>query len=156
VRRDDARPDRWDTLAVDDNADSAPADDADVPAVGSAPAASAPWWEEGVDPDYRFSLANERTFLAWIRTSLAFIAAAVALEQLVPAFTVHGVRTALSVALAVFGLLAGVGAYRHWMRSERAMRRGEALPRTSLMLWLSIGLAAIAAVIAVVLAVQAT
>ncbi len=141
---------------MDDNADSAPADDADLPAAVSVPAASTPWWEEGVDPDYRFSLANERTFLAWIRTSLAFIAAAVALEQLVPSFTVHGVRTALSVALALFGLLAGVGAYLHWMRSERAMRRGEALPRTPLMLWLSIGLAVIAAVVAVVLVVQAT
>jgi putative membrane protein len=112
--------------------------------------------EDGTDPDYRFSLANERTFLAWMRTSLAFIAAAVALEQLVPSFSVRGVRTGLSVALAVFGLLAGVGAYRHWVRSERAMRRGEPLPRTPLMLTLSIGLAVIAAVVAVVLVVQAT
>ena len=113
-----------------------------------------PWWEEGSDPDYRFSLANERTFLAWVRTSLAFIAAAVALEQLVPTFSVQGVRTALSVALAVFGLVAGVGAYRHWARSERAMRTGEPLPRTALTLWLSIGLALIAAVVVVTLLVQ--
>ena len=32
---------------------------------------------EGEEPDYRFSLANERTFLAWIRTSLGLVAAAV-------------------------------------------------------------------------------
>src|ERR1043165_2701247 len=42
------------------------------------------WFQEGQDPDYRFTLANERTFLAWIRTSLALLAAAVALVQLVP------------------------------------------------------------------------
>ena len=33
----------------------------------------------GEAPDYRFSLANERTFLAWIRTALGFLAAGVAL-----------------------------------------------------------------------------
>lgn len=35
------------------------------------------WADEGDTPDYRFSLANERTFLAWIRTALAFLAAAI-------------------------------------------------------------------------------
>ena len=36
-----------------------------------------PAWVYGVgdDPDPRFSLANERTFLAWIRTGLAFVTA---------------------------------------------------------------------------------
>lgn len=36
----------------------------------------------GSDPDPRFSLANERTLLAWIRTSLAFLALGVALDAL--------------------------------------------------------------------------
>lgn len=36
-----------------------------------------------VEPDYRFTLANERTFLAWQRTALGLLAAAVALVQLV-------------------------------------------------------------------------
>jgi hypothetical protein len=31
---------------------------------------------DGAEPDPRFTLANERTFLAWIRTALALIAAA--------------------------------------------------------------------------------
>jgi putative membrane protein len=113
------------------------------------------WSQLGSDPDYRFSLANERTFLAWVRTALAFIAGAVALEQLVPSFTVHGVRAALSVLLALFGLVAAVGAYRHWARSERAMRLGEPLPRSPLMLGLTIGLVVVAAVVAVTLLVQA-
>ena len=43
-----------------------------------------PRWVYGVgtEPDARFSLANERTFLAWIRTSLALLAGGVALEAL--------------------------------------------------------------------------
>ena len=36
------------------------------------------WWLAGKTPDYRFTLANERTFLAWIRTALALMAGAVA------------------------------------------------------------------------------
>lgn len=39
------------------------------------------WRLEGEDPDYRFSLANERTFLAWMRTALAILAAGVLLDQ---------------------------------------------------------------------------
>ncbi|MBM4509720.1 DUF202 domain-containing protein, partial [Rhodococcus hoagii] len=31
----------------------------------------------GEDPDPRFTLANERTYLAWVRTGLGLIAAAV-------------------------------------------------------------------------------
>ena len=34
----------------------------------------------GTEPDPRFTLANERTFLAWIRTSLAFLAGGIAIE----------------------------------------------------------------------------
>jgi len=122
---------------------------------GVGPAGARHWSREGTDPDYRFSLANERTFLAWVRTALALIAGAVALEQLVPSFTVHGVRTALSVLLALFGLVAAVGAYRHWARSERAMRLGEPLPRSPLMLGLTVGLVVVAAVVVVTLLVQA-
>ncbi len=39
-------------------------------------------YEVGTEPDPRFTLANERTFLAWIRTALALIAAGIALEAL--------------------------------------------------------------------------
>lgn len=42
------------------------------------------WQLEGSEPDYRFSLANERTFLAWLRTALAMVAAGVLLQQLSP------------------------------------------------------------------------
>ena len=35
----------------------------------------------GSDPDPRFTFANERTFLAWNRTALAFVAAGLAAAE---------------------------------------------------------------------------
>lgn len=98
------------------------------------------WFDEGEDPDYRFTLANERTYLAWVRTSLSLLAAAVALIQLVPPFHVPGARTALSVVLAFDGLAVVVLAYRRWAGNERAMRRRGPLPHSPMLLLLSISL----------------
>ncbi|HTZ45187.1 MAG TPA: DUF202 domain-containing protein [Jatrophihabitans sp.] len=82
------------------------------------------WQQQGEDPDYRFSLANERTFLAWLRTGLALLAGAVALVQLVPPFRLSGARTALGIALAVLGLAMVCLAYTRWAANEKAMRTG--------------------------------
>jgi len=110
------------------------------------------WAQEGTDPDYRFSLANERTFLAWIRTALALLAGAVALRQLVPTFRVPGVRTLISLLLGGLGLAIAVTAYRHWAACESAMRHGRTLPPSPLMPWVAwvLGLAAVIVVVAVV------
>ena len=82
------------------------------------------WMAEGHDPDPRYSLANERTFLAWVRTSLAFAAGAVAVLHVVPPFAVPGARTALGAVLAVAGLVTAVLAYWRWRANERALRLG--------------------------------
>jgi inner membrane protein YidH len=86
------------------------------------------WYEEGEEPDYRFSLANERTFLAWLRTALALIAGAVALTQFVPSFSIAGLHTALAVLLAVAGTLLAAFSYRRWAQVQKAMRHGRPLP----------------------------
>jgi putative membrane protein len=87
-----------------------------------------PLHEVGEAPDYRFTLANERTFLAWVRTALAMMAAGVAVVQFVPGLAL--VRHALGIGLILLGgLLAGVS-YAHWERNERAMRLGERLPHS--------------------------
>ncbi len=92
------------------------------------------------EPDYRFTFANERTFLAWQRTALGLLAAAVALVQLVPELTVPGARRVLGVGLAVLAILtSGMGLVR-WQQADRAMRRGEPLPRHPSPTYLAAGL----------------
>lgn len=88
---------------------------------------------EGVDPDYRFSLANERTFLAWMRTALAIMAAAVAVVQLVSSGPVYHYRREVGALLAVLGLLISAAAYPRWRANQRAMRHAQPLPRPRLL-----------------------
>ena len=107
------------------------------------------------EPDYRFTLANERTFLAWIRTALALIAGGIAVVQLVPAFGVPQARHALGVVLtAGGGVLAGL-AVRRWQRVQVAMRRGADLPPTRLPVWLGLGLLAVTILVLALLLIPA-
>ncbi|QNE78275.1 DUF202 domain-containing protein [Streptomyces finlayi] len=106
--------------------------------------------EEGDTPDYRFSLANERTFLAWLRTALALIGGGFAVAQFLPDLP-WGVRTCLALALLVSGVLCALRAVNHWVRCERAMRRGEDLPVSRFPTLLSLAIAAAALAMVVVL-----
>lgn len=108
--------------------------------------------EEGETPDYRFSLANERTFLAWIRTALALVGGGFAVDQFLPGLR-WGVRVGLAVALLAAGALCALRAVNHWVRCERAMRRGEDLPVTRFptLLGLAVGLVAAVMLVIVVL-----
>ncbi|WP_329466047.1 YidH family protein [Streptomyces sp. NBC_01431] len=105
--------------------------------------------EEGETPDYRFSLANERTFLAWIRTSLALIGGGFAVDQFLPELR-WGVRVGLALALLAAGVLCALRAVNHWVRCERAMRRGEDLPVTRFPTLLGLAVAVVAVVMVVV------
>ena len=101
------------------------------------------WMDEGDDPDYRYSLANERTFLAWIRTSLALLAGAVAVVQLVPPFRFDAARTTLGAILTVTGLALSGLAYTRWATNERAMRGGRPLAFSPMLLILAGALSAV-------------
>lgn len=105
------------------------------------------------EPDYRFTLANERTFLAWIRTALALIAGGIAVVQFVPSFGIPGVRHGLSVALTATGGLLAALAVRRWRHVQAAMRRGEDLPPTHVPFLLGGTLFVITMVVLVVLVV---
>ncbi|KAB1907935.1 YidH family protein [Micromonospora tulbaghiae] len=82
----------------------------------------------GTPPDYRFSLANERTFLAWLRTGLALVAGGLAAAQFLPPLRLAHLREALAVALLLLGAAVSIRAVDHWARTERAMRLDEELP----------------------------
>lgn len=96
------------------------------------------------EPDYRFTLANERTFLAWIRTALGLLAAGVAVRQLVPPFAVPGATTGL--ALGCIGLASVVAAvsFPRWRRVQQAMRTGAPLPRSRMIVVLASGVVLLA------------
>lgn len=107
----------------------------------------------GHDPDYRFSLANERTFLAWIRTSLALLAAGVAVVKIVPSFGLPGGRLLLGVVLIVLALLLAATSYLRWRHNEAAMRLDRTLPSSPVPLVLAVGLSVVALIaLALVLA----
>lgn len=109
--------------------------------------------EVGTTPDYRFSLANERTFLAWIRTALALVAGGLAAAQFLPPLPVTHVREVIAVTMLVLGGVIAVRALDHWARTELAMRLGRDLPvsRFPAVLALIVAVGALLLVLAVLL-----
>ena len=107
------------------------------------------------EPDVRFTYANERTFLAWNRTALALIATGVAATQLLPKLQVAWGRRVLGLPLIALGAIVAAESFRHWRANEKAMRRGEPLPRSPMPLVLAIGILVVG-VLAVVLAAIGT
>ena len=105
----------------------------------------------GSDPDYRFTLANERTFLSWIRTSLALVAGG--LGAIVVLADVAGIEILGVVVLALAFVAAGT-AYRRWAMNERAIRLDEPLPPSVLPQIMTIGVALIGLVAVVLLIVD--
>jgi putative membrane protein len=81
-----------------------------------------------LSPDVRFLLANERTLLAWIRTSLAVIAGGVALTQLGNNSRAHSVIGVTAIVLG--GFMATVG-YIRFKGADRAIRAGKLPPTGS-------------------------
>jgi putative membrane protein len=108
------------------------------------------WRQSGREPDYRFSLANERTFLAWIRTALSLLAGGVLLEQFATKLEPRFVAVGLSIGLAILStVLCGV-AYFRWKGNEIAMRLDRPLPATIAVPLLALAAAIVSATIAAV------
>ena len=95
---------------------------------------------EDDEPDVRFTYANERTFLAWNRTALALIATGVAATQLLPKLQVEWGRRLLGLPLIALGAIVAAESLRQWRANERAMRRGDPLPRSRMPVILTIGI----------------
>ncbi|MEK9810400.1 MAG: DUF202 domain-containing protein [Candidatus Nanopelagicales bacterium] len=80
--------------------------------------------------DYRFILANERTFLAWMRTALGLVAGGVALDQFVAVASTSRLIGLLAIGIIVLGAMVAVVGITMWRRSDAAMFEGRPLPRT--------------------------
>lgn len=107
----------------------------------------------GTHPDARFSLANERTFLAWVRSSLALLALGIAVATFMTATDSRGVTEVLAIGLIALGGILSVFAWFRWLQVERAMREERAVPPTTLGIVIAVGVAilAVIAVLAVLL-----
>ncbi len=103
---------------------------------------------DGPEIDYRFTLANERTFLAWQRTALGLLAASVAVIQFVPELGVPGARHVLGVLLAVLATATALIGLIRWVQVDRAMRSGVELPRHPTPAYLAVGLTVIGLLVA--------
>jgi putative membrane protein len=107
------------------------------------------------EPDYRFTLANERTFLAWERTSLGLLAAAVAIVQFVPEFGIPGARHVVGAFLTILAMLSAGSGLHRWRQVDSAMRRGLPLPRQRAPVVLGLGLVLLGVLVLVVVVVKA-
>jgi putative membrane protein len=126
--------------------------EAGLPAAAAEPDAAA----TEAEPDARFTFANERTFLAWIRTALAFVVAGLGIVRLLPPFPgVPWGRHLLGVPLIVLGGVISLVGYGEWARNQRALRRREPLARSVLPRILAMTIAGTAVVSAVVLLLSA-
>ncbi|WP_168698769.1 YidH family protein [Gordonia paraffinivorans] len=105
--------------------------------------------------DARFTLAAERTMLAWIRTALGFMAAGVAIVYLAPEIDHQILDVMLGLLLIALGCsFALIGAWR-WRRTMRALERGGPMPGPALILYVVTAIVVVAVLIAVVVVIQA-
>jgi putative membrane protein len=110
--------------------------------------------EPGEEPDERFTLANERTYLAWIRTALALIGGGLAAGQLLE-FQSKGARLAVALPPIILGAVLALTSYRRWAANQRALRLGEPLPAGGPPRILAIGIGALAVVVGAIVVIDA-
>jgi putative membrane protein len=99
------------------------------------------------EPDYRFSLANERTLLAWVRTALALDVAGLAVIRFAPPLALPGGREVVGVVLILLGALTAGTGYQRMRGVDRAIRAGTALPPSLVPAILALALAALSIVV---------
>jgi inner membrane protein YidH len=102
----------------------------------------------GQEPDPRFSMANERTALAWIRTALAFVAGGVGLTSVARLAGLSRFLDVVAGVLSGLGALLAVTAVLGWQRRERAMRLDRPLPAPVALPWLAAGVTVAAVLLA--------
>jgi putative membrane protein len=95
------------------------------------------------EPDYRFSLANERTLLAWVRTALALDAAGLGVVRFAPPLGPEGGPEVAGAILVLLGAVTAWSGYRRFLSADRAIRAGAPLPANAAPRVLAAALAAL-------------
>ncbi|MFN8079680.1 MAG: DUF202 domain-containing protein [Kineosporiaceae bacterium] len=94
-------------------------------------------YRHGTEPDPRFSLANERTALAWVRTALALVAGGVGLTSVARLVGLSRWVDAVAALMCLIGGWLAVSAVLGWRRKEVALRTGQPLPAPVALPWLA-------------------
>ena len=111
-------------------------------------------WEPGEEPDERFTLANERTYLAWIRTAMALVGGGLAAGQLLE-FDSDVARLAVALPPIALGAILALTSYQRWQANQRALRTGAPLPSGGPPRILAAGIAVLAVVVATIVVIDA-
>jgi putative membrane protein len=111
-----------------------------------------PWWQVGKEPDYRYSLANERTFLAWVRTALGMLAGALAVAQLATSVP-QALRLTIALSLALLATGVSTASFWQWRERQRRMRLGMPLGRTRMLPAVTFSLMALGLLVAAVIVI---
>ncbi len=110
--------------------------------------------EEGEEPDERFTLANERTYLAWIRTAMALVGGGLAAGQLLE-FESDVARLAVALPPIVLGAVLALTSYRRWQANQHALRTGAPLPTGGPPRILAAGVAMLAVLVTTIVVIDA-
>jgi putative membrane protein len=106
------------------------------------------------EPDYRFTLANERTLLAWVRTALALDAAGLGVVRFAPPLGGTAGRAVIGAVLVLLGAVSAWSGHRRFLATDRAIRAGAPIPDHAAPRYLAAALAAVSVVVLVLLAVD--
>lgn len=103
--------------------------------------------------DYRFILANERTFLAWMRTALGLVAGGVALDQFVNIGSHSPIIRLIALGAIGLGALVAVVGIVQWRRADVAMYSSTPMPRTKIIPVLGVAFIVLAIAVAFALTI---
>jgi putative membrane protein len=106
------------------------------------------------DVGYTSVLANERTYLAWIRTSLGLIAGGVALDQFVASEKGSVVVAVIAFIVIALGAVVALIGIIEWNRTNSAMDVGNPIPRSPVTPLLGIAVMIVAVAIGVALLME--
>lgn len=102
----------------------------------------------GGEPDARFSMANERTALAWLRTGLGLVAGGVALTSLSSLTEMSAMIDIVAAIACIAGGIVAFYALVRWRGNERALRLGRVLPAPAMLPILVVGVVILALILA--------